>query len=227
MMHLKSRKGLETMEPQIDHLVVAARDLDEGSEYVFTTLGVEPQGGGEHVTQGTHNRVLRLGESCYLEVIAVNPRAPQPQRPRWFELDNAVVQERLEQKPLLLTWAVRTDHVEELSNRSIVPLGAVTAMSRGDLRWWLTLTEDGHLPGGGLIPFLIQWEETVHPASMMVDVECSLESLRGFHPQKDKILTVLQSLGVDQLLSLESISSHETPRLIAQIQTPNGVRILS
>ena len=215
------------MGSQIDHLVVAARDLNEGSEYVFTTLGVRPQGGGEHVTQGTHNRVLRLGESCYLEVIAVNPSAPKPSRPRWFDLDSAAVQERLKQKPLLLTWAVRTNHIEELSNRSVVPLGAVTPMSRGDLRWRLTLTEDGHLSGGGVLPFLIQWEKTVHPASRMVDVGCSLESLRGFHPQEDKILTALRSLGAEQLLSLESIASHETPRLAAQIQTPNGVSILS
>jgi hypothetical protein len=36
----------------------------------FGTLGIGPQEGGEHAAQGTHNRVLRLGECCYLEVIA-------------------------------------------------------------------------------------------------------------------------------------------------------------
>ncbi len=91
-------------------------------------------------------------------MIAINPHAPKPPPPRWFELDSETMQERLRRKPLLITWAVRTDRIEKLAERSIVPLGPVTPMSRGNLRWRLTLTEDGHLPSGGIIPFLIQWD---------------------------------------------------------------------
>jgi hypothetical protein len=222
-----SGEGLEAMQPQIDHLVIAARNLEEGSEYLFGAMGIRPQEGGEHATQGTHNRVLRLGESCYLEVIAINPRAPKPPHPRWFELDSEAMQERLRRKPLLITWAARTDRIEQLTGRSIVPLGAVTPMSRGNLRWRLTLAEDGRLPGGGIIPFLIQWDETVHPASRMMDAGCSLVSLRGFHPQRDEILAALRALGADQLISLEPIPSHEAPRLVALIQTSSGVKTLS
>jgi hypothetical protein len=227
MLSFKSGEGLEAMQPQIDHLVIAARNLEEGSEYLFGTLGIRPQEGGEHAGQGTHNRVLRLGEDCYLEVIAINPRAPKPSHLRWFELDSEAMQERLRRKPLLLTWAVRTDRIEELADRSIVPLGSVTPMSRDNLRWRLTLTEDGRLPSGGILPFLIQWDETVHPASRMMDAGCSLVSLRGFHPQTDEILAALRSLGVDQLISLEPIPSHEAPRLVAIIKTPSGVKTLS
>ena len=215
------------MQPQIDHLVIAARNLEEGSEYLFRTLGIRPQEGGEHAAQGTHNRVVRLGESCYLEVIAINPRAPKPPHPRWFELDSEAMQERLRRKPLLLTSAVRTDRIEQLADRSIAPLGAVTLMSRDNLRWRLTFTEDGRLPNGGILPFLIQWDETIHPASRMMDAGCSLVSLRGFHPQTDEILAALRSLGADQLLSLDAIPSLEVPRLMALIQTPSGVKRLS
>jgi Glyoxalase-like domain len=74
-------------KPCIDHLVVAANSLAEGTDYISETLGVKPEGGGEHVAMGTHNRVVRLGEGCYLEVIAINPSAPKPLHPRWFELD--------------------------------------------------------------------------------------------------------------------------------------------
>ncbi len=221
-----SAEGLESMQPQIDHLVIAARNLEEGSEHIFGALGIRPQEGGEHTVQGTHNRVLRLGESCYLEVIAINPGAPKPPHPRWFELDSEAMQERLRRKPLLVTWAVRTHHIEELANRSTVPLGAVTPMSRGNLRWRLTLTEDGRLPGGGIVPFLIQWDETVHPASRMPDAGCSLVSLRGFHPQTDELLTALRSLGAGRLLSLEQIPSCDAPRLLVLIRTPAGVKTL-
>jgi hypothetical protein len=215
------------MKPQIDHLVVAARNLDEGSEYILDVLGESLQEGGEHVSQGTHNRLLRLGDACYLELIAINPDAPAPSHPRWFELDSDAMQEKLRRKPQLLTWAVRTDRIEELASRSIAPLGTVTPMSRNNLRWRLTVTEDGRLPKSGIIPFLIQWDETVHPASRMTDTGCSLVSLRGSHPQTDEILAALQALGVEQLLSLERIPFHETPRLMALIQTPRGVKTLT
>jgi hypothetical protein len=36
---------------------------------------------------GTHNRLLKLGEGFYLELIAIDPQAPPPGRPRWFGLD--------------------------------------------------------------------------------------------------------------------------------------------
>jgi hypothetical protein len=215
------------MQPQIDHLVIAAKNLEEGSEYLLSTLGVRPQEGGEHAAQGTHNRVLRLGESCYLEVIAVNPRAPKPLHPRWFELDSEAMQEKLGRKPFLLTWAARTDGIEQLADRSIVPLGSVTLMSRDNLRWRLTLTEDGRLPGGGILPFLIQWDETVHPASRMMDAGCWLVSLRGFHPKAGEIVAALRTLDADRLISLEPVPSGEAPRLAALIRTPTGVRTLS
>jgi hypothetical protein len=218
--------GEMAMQPQIDHLVVAARNLTEGSEYLHHILGVRPQEGGEHVAQGTHNRVLSLGESCYLEVIAINPGASKPPHPRWFELDSESMQERLRQKPLLITWAVRTDRIEQLANESIEPLGTVTRMTRRNLSWRLTLTADGHLPGGGVLPFAIQWDETVHPASRMLDVGCSLVNLRGFHHQREKILAALRALRIDQLLSVDPLPPREVPRLMAVIQTPSGMKTL-
>jgi hypothetical protein len=215
------------MQPQIDHLIIAARNLSEGSDYVFDTLGIRPREGGEHIAQGTHNLVLRLGDRCYMEVLAVNPVAPKPPHPRWFELDSEAMQETLRRKPLLLTWAVRTEQIEQLAEKSIAPLGTVTPMSRGDLRWRLTLAEDGRLRFGGMIPFLIQWDETIHPASRMADNGCSFVSLTGFHPKTDEILAVLRSFDADRLVSLETIHSGQTPRLETLIQTPSGVKRLS
>ena len=45
------------------------------------------QVGGEHPRMGTHNLLLRLGDSVFLEVLSPNPDAPPPSRPRWFGLD--------------------------------------------------------------------------------------------------------------------------------------------
>lgn len=63
----------------LDHLVVAARTLEEGVAYVADTLGIEPAGGGAHPSMRTHNRLFGLWGRAYLEVIAADPDAPAPE----------------------------------------------------------------------------------------------------------------------------------------------------
>jgi hypothetical protein len=64
----------------LDHLVVAARTLDEGAAWCADTLGVAPEAGGRHALMGTHNRVLSIAgpgwPRGYLEIIAIDPEAP-------------------------------------------------------------------------------------------------------------------------------------------------------
>jgi hypothetical protein len=214
-------------DARIDHLVVAALSLGDGVEYVAETLGVGPRGGGEHAAMGTHNRVLRLGEDCYLEVIAVNPSAPGPTHPRWFELDTEAMQEKLRQRPRLITWAIRTNRIEEAARRSTYPLGEVKPMNRGNLHWRLTLTGDGHLPQGGLVPFLIQWDVEPHPASAMPESGCSLVGLNGFHHEPETVRHVLRSLGAEHLCEIKQSEAESTNHLVAAIETPGGVKMLS
>lgn len=211
---------------KIDHLVVAALDLAEGVEYVRQTLGVSPGGGGQHLAQGTHNKVLRLGRDCYLEVIAIDPDGTAPQRPRWFELDTEFMQQRLRERPRLITWAVGTERIEVLAARCAEPLGEILPMQRGDLRWRLTLPPDGHLPGGGLIPFLIQWADSPHPASLMPETGCRLAGLQGWHPQPEAILHAIRSLGMESAFQVLPAPPGKSPSLAAQIRTPDGLKRL-
>jgi hypothetical protein len=207
----------------IDHLVVAAKSLEEGIDYLERTLGVKPKGGGEHSTMGTHNRLLRLGYDCYLEMIAINPKAPKPAHPRWFELDDDAMRESLQAKPRLVAWALRTDRIEDLAQRSEYPLGRVKPMSRGDLNWRLTLTEDGRLQEGGCIPFLIQWDRSPHPASTMAESGLRLASLYGRHPQPEIIRHAIRSLGADRLFEVKEAMPGSPPSLAAIIETPRGL----
>ena len=68
---------------EFDHFVLSCTDLEGGQADV--ALPWLP--GGEHTAFGTHNRVLSLGAGDYLELIAINPVAPAPAQPRWFDLD--------------------------------------------------------------------------------------------------------------------------------------------
>ena len=208
----------------VDHLVVAAGNLDEGAEYIFEALGVRPEGGGVHEKMGTHNRLVRLGSSCYLEVIAINPDAPKPPHPRWFELDTEGMRRRIRRKPRLVTWALGTENMAELHRKNGPVLGRIVPMSRGSLHWRLTVTEDGHLPGGGVVPFLIDWGKGAHPTAAMAESGCGLVRLLGFHPRPETIMPVLESLGAAAFMELKK--SRSSPCLAALIETPGGLKEL-
>mgnify|MGYP005839413895 FL=1 len=197
---------------RLDHLVLAAQTLQDGVEYVQDTLEVVlPLAGGRHPLMGTHNRLLNLGGGVYLEIIAIDPQAPAPGRPRWFELDCFAG------PPRLLTWVART---EALERYAALGLGPVTKASRGDLEWHITLPEDGRLHWGGVVPYLIRWGPK-HPTDTLLDVGCRLVEFLVFHPQPEPA-TLLQKL---DLVHVRLEPSH-LPRLEAFIQTPRGLKVL-
>jgi hypothetical protein len=201
---------------RIDHLIVTAPDLGSGLEFVRDALGVEPQAGGKHAAMATHNLVLRLGASLYLEVISADPEAPSPGRPRWFELDGGG-------PPRLAGWAARTDDIRAAAAAASEPLGAVAEMSRGDLNWLITIPDDGKLPLGGAAPGLIEWRVSPHPAAKMRDMGCSLAALEVSHPEPRRVSALLESLAFRDHIS---ISAGERPALVAHFQTPAGPRSL-
>ena len=163
-------------DSRLDHLVVAARTLDEGAAWLEARLGVPMAAGGKHASMGTHNRLLKLDGGRYLEVIAIDPDAPQPARPRWFELDTPEMKSRLAKSPALIHWVERTDDLEASLGGD---LGAVDIVefSRGPYRWRMGLPRDGLFPGGGARATLIQWGGP-HPWHALPETGVSL---REFH----------------------------------------------
>jgi hypothetical protein len=207
----------------IDHIAVTAPSLEVGAALVREVLGVSPQAGGEHPRMGTHNLLLRLGDKLFLEVIAPNPAAPAPSRPRWFALDTL----RPNAAPSLATWVARTSDIHAVASASSEPLGNIEPMTRGTLSWLITITPDGSLPFDGIAPALIEWQTEVHPAAKLQDQGLSLATLELFHPEPERISRLFLSLGLEAPLSVLSTSSGSPPRLVAHINTPFGVRLLS
>ncbi|WP_326540068.1 VOC family protein [Pseudorhodoferax sp.] len=206
---------------RIDHLAITAPTLQAGSDAVFAQLGVRPQPGGQHARMGTHNLLLRLGEALYLEVIAVDPQAPAPARPRWFGLDalggNA--------PPRLACWVARTGDIAAAA--AAAPLGEVLPMSRGALQWRITVPADGSLPLGGAAPALIQWDTAVHPAATLPDQGCTLVALELQHPEPARVQAVLDQLRLAEPGVALSLRAAPTPGLLAQVRTPAGLRWLA
>jgi hypothetical protein len=206
----------------LDHITIVSPTVASGVEYVRQMLGVTPQPGGEHPRMGTHNALLKLGDEIFLEVIAVNPDAPAPDRPRWFALDHLAP----DTAPRLATWVARTNDVQAAVAASPVALGNSEPMSRGSLNWLITIPHDGSLPLHGIAPTLIQWHNGPHPANKLQDQGCTLVKLEGFHPQADKISSLLHSAGFQGGFVVYPLAAGEQPYLVAHIQTLGGLRVI-
>jgi hypothetical protein len=196
-----------------DHLAVSAATLDEGVAHVEAAIGHPMGPGGRHALMSTHNRLLGLDDGGYLEVIAVDPDAPDPGRPRWFGLDRRAGPPRVE------TWIARVDDLDAALAR--LPLaGAPVALSRGALRWRMAVPEDGAPPFDGCFPALIEWET---PPPSFPPSGLTLARLTLRHPEAETLRPLLAGLTRDPRLTLEA-----GPRLIeAEIATPSGTRRLA
>lgn len=214
------------MPTQLDHLVIGASDLAQGVAYVEEQLGVTIPAGGVHQKMGTHNHLMRLGESLFLEVIAINPDLPQPSQPRWFGLDDPHVSATIRQQPALLTWVVNCEDIEYVLRQAALPFGRRETVSRGNLEWYFGIPEDGRLLAGGMLPYLMQWQVETHPALQMADPGCRLNDLHIHHPCPDWIASVLNSIDAEDLVRIHPLQTNRTPYLTAEIDTPAGRRIL-
>jgi hypothetical protein len=203
----------------LDHLVVAAATLEEGEDYIETRLGARPLRGGRHVAMGTHNSLLKLGEKTYLEVIAIDPDALAPGRARWFGLDTAELRAGAQGAPRLIHWVARTDDIVAARCACPVDCGEVHAMARGAFEWRITIPADGHLPGGGVLPTLIQWADERHPADALPDAGVRVVALAGAHPEPGTIRSALAALSLADTLK---VTFATTPRFAAMLQTARG-----
>ena len=211
------------MSTALDHIAVAAATLEEGVAWVSSRLGVSLCPGGTHPLMGTHNRLLRLGEAVYLEVIAADPAIPTPPRqPRWFGLDEPQVQNRLRQHgPGVIGWIVRSDDIATDAARALVDVGRPERLSRGALEWLFTLSDDGALPAGGALPPLIEWPADFgSPASRLQERGCTFQTLKIGHPDPIQVARALDAIGLDR--SMITIAASERPEVSVAIRLASG-----
>lgn len=125
-----------------DHLVVIARTLADGIDYIADALravptivetrtvrddstapidenGVQtdrPNGQNEEnsASMGTHSAQLALWDGLYLEVTAIDPDADAPALPRWYGLDSQAVRLRAAHGPFLAHWVARVERPRKL-----------------------------------------------------------------------------------------------------------------
>jgi hypothetical protein len=207
------------MTATVDHLVYACPDLDAAVAEIERATGVRAAAGGHHHGLGTHNALLALGDRTYLEIIAPDPAQRETAAPRPFGLDGLAV-------PALQGWAVAPADLDAavLDARTAgYDYGDIVGRSRrtldgGELSWRMTTSSAS--PATGVLPFLIDWRGSAHPAPG-APAGLTLGEFRLFAPDPEFVTARLRALGLD--LPVERAAQ---PALRAVLTGAGGSRIV-
>jgi Glyoxalase-like domain len=202
---------------RLDHISVIAPSLAAGSDYVEAALGVAPGPGRSHPNMGTHNLLLALGPTTYLEVISVDP-GMSVTRARWFGLDHV----QPKSAPRLAAWVASTNDIASVVTAE---LGEVETMQRDVHTWQMAVRSDGAIPLGGAAPLLIQRAPGANPVAALPKSDLRLERLLIRHPDPTQVLALLHRLGLQGQADV-TVEFGSACCLVAEVLTPSGLRRL-
>lgn len=205
-----------TKNAPIDHIVWAVPDLTEGINQIKEMTGIAPVYGGRHLQFGTHNALMRLGNRCYFEVIAPDPANREVAPPRWMGVD-------LISSGQITRWALASDnlmlhanHLQSLNkDLSMITEGRRQTASGELLRWQLTVPQAK--PVCEPIPFLIDWQDSIHPSDNLPD-SGRLVSFKVTTSDPGELTRLLMLLGNET----EVIAGSKT-KLELVMDTPKGL----
>ena len=142
---------------KIDHIVVGSSKLEIGTKYVEKILNQKLSDVGYHDTMGTHNRVIKFANDCYLEVISINPSAISSNFDRWFGLDNEKINNKISYVPQVIAFVIESN---KNNNLYLEPIN----MKRGKYSWKfyrpnpLLEKEYSGIISSGILPNKILWK---------------------------------------------------------------------
>ena len=144
---------------KLDHIVFGANTLEKGTKFVENIFQAKLSDIGYHNDMGTHNRVIKISDEVYLEVVAIDPNMENSKYRRWFNLDNPNLQLKLEKSPQIIGYVI------EKNDR--IPLKYYNPFfnaSRSNYRWQFSMPNyrnnilDPEIIETGIIPSLISWK---------------------------------------------------------------------
>ncbi len=144
---------------ELDHIVFGAINLEEGTLFVESILQAKLSDIGYHKDMGTHNRVIRISEDVYLEVIAIDPKMKKLKNRKWFNLDNLNLQSKLKKSPQIIGYVIKNNHMK--LSKYYDPFFEA---SRANYKWKFAMPTckknilDSEIIETGIIPSLISWK---------------------------------------------------------------------
>ena len=219
---------------RLDHIVLGASSLDEGTKFLEKLLDLELSDIGYHKNMGTHNRVVKISKHIYLELIAIDPNSKKLKHKRWFNLDNPILQKKLRKSPQIIGFVIENQGEQILNYYN--PFFQV---SRNNYTWDFAMPNlnnnliSDDLLEKGIMPSLINWKSK-KPISNMKDNKLELEKIEiEFTKNQVHHKNFIISLGEIEKLSFlinfeeKSIESSVFPRLKITIKDNLKKRYIS
>lgn len=210
---------------KLDHITVIAPTLAEGVLHVQRCLGLDVPFGTRHEYMGSHNHRLQLGNSVYLEIVALDPQGIEPDRARWFGLDNQEqVRSDWDAGRRLRGWVANTDAMDAVVSAYGAILGDKVPLPAESPTFDFAIPKDGSLPLGGAVPSIIDHRGDTSYIASIPDLDAHLHSFTLEHPDPTRIAALYRELAIKN--SPVIVQGPEV-RYRALIETPAGLKELT
>ena len=196
---------------KLDHIVLGSLTLEEGTEFLENILQAKLSDIGYHKDMGTHNRVIRISEKVYIEVVAIDPKRKNLNNRKWFNLDNSNLQSKLKISPQIIGYVI--ENKDRNINKYYDPFFEA---SRDSYKWQFAMPTfknnilDSEIIEAGIIPSLISWKSD-KPVYQMKKNQFELISLEIRLSESQKYFnTFFKSFGEIEYVSVSMTKEEET-----------------
>ncbi len=195
----------------LDHIVFGSFTLEEGTKFVEKILQAKLSDISYHNDMGTHNRVIRISERVYLEVIAIDPKTSNLNNRKWFNLDNSKLQAKLKKSPQIIGYVVENNDMNVTKYYD-----PFFEASRDIYEWQFAMPTsnnnilDRRIIEAGMIPSLISWKSD-KPVYQMKKNQFQLISLEIKLSESQKYFnTFFKSFGKIEYVSVAMTTEEES-----------------
>ena len=196
---------------KLDHIVLGSFTLEEGTEFLENILQAKLSDIGYHKDMGTHNRVIRISEKVYIEVVAIDPKRKNLNNRKWFNLDNSNLQSKLKISPQIIGYVIENN--DRNINKYYDPFFEA---SRDSYKWQFAMPTfknnilDSEIIEAGIIPSLISWKSD-KPVYQMKKNQFELISLEIRLSESQKYFnTFFKSFGEIEYVSIAITTEKES-----------------
>jgi hypothetical protein len=206
---------------QIDHVIWAVPDLENGVEHFKELSGVVPIVGGVHPGRGTRNSLVSAGDLMYLEIIAPDP-AQMPLDPDETPVQAFAHKISTMEGPEVDMFAFSAPDLEEVATRGrelglevVGPSPGQRITPDGVLIRWSHVDFVGH-DYGQFMPFAINWLDSPHPSTTSPE-GAVIDGITVTHPRADQLRRIYEALGIPA-----EVEQADEPRIVVRLRSEMG-----
>jgi Glyoxalase-like domain len=215
----KTDNDVQLDDNVLDHVVLAAPDLEKAMEQFHEMTGIMPVHVGPLQGLGAKTAHVGLDNNRYIEILAPDSDDPGPLGDELKCLDENTLTP--------YHYAIRSSEVSRLIEGYVYDvigwdpdhIAMVQALPDDSIRQWDLLTMYGH-DMGGVAPYYVRWIDPTHHPTSKIPANATLTSCRVVAPEEHDVHKLITGVGG---IDIET----GAPKLECVIETPKGTVIFS